>query len=97
MDVKPSNTLKSLHFIYSLLQNQQKNVGTLLGSHNTLTKTISKLCSGAGISGFKTNHSLRTTAATRRELVTEASLVFEATIELLLKKEALSDIVNRVH
>lgn len=27
--------------------------------HNTLTKTVSRLCKLAGISGFKTNHSLR--------------------------------------
>ena len=33
--------------------------------HNTLTKTIKRLCETAGIKGYFTNHSLRTTAATR--------------------------------
>ena len=33
--------------------------------HNTLTKMMTNLCSKAGISGFKTNHSLRATAASR--------------------------------
>ena len=33
--------------------------------HNTLHSTIARMCNAAGISGFKTNHSLRATAATR--------------------------------
>ena len=33
--------------------------------HNTLTKTVSRLCKVVGIPGFKTNHSLRAMAATR--------------------------------
>ncbi len=33
--------------------------------HNTLNKTVTRLCSAAGIEGFKTNHSLRATTATR--------------------------------
>lgn len=33
--------------------------------HNTLAKTVKRLCERAGISGFKTNHSLRVTSATR--------------------------------
>ena len=33
--------------------------------HNTLAKTVSRLCTSADISGFKTNHSLRVTTATR--------------------------------
>ena len=33
--------------------------------HNTLSKTVGRLCSAAGITGFKTNHSLRVTTATR--------------------------------
>ena len=33
--------------------------------HNTLSQTVSRLCRQAGISGFKTNHSLRVTTATR--------------------------------
>ena len=33
--------------------------------HNTLDKTVARMCSAAGIIGFKTNHSLRVTLATR--------------------------------
>ena len=33
--------------------------------HNMLSKMVSHLCSDAGILGFKTNHSLRVTSATR--------------------------------
>ena len=33
--------------------------------HNTLMNTVHRLCQEAGIEGFFTNHSLRTTAATR--------------------------------
>ncbi len=33
--------------------------------HNTLTKTIARLCASAGIEGFKTDHSQCTTTATR--------------------------------
>ena len=32
--------------------------------HNSLRKTVARLCKSAGITGFKTNHSLRATAAT---------------------------------
>ena len=33
--------------------------------HSTLAGTISRICKAAGITGYKTNHSLRATAATR--------------------------------
>ena len=33
--------------------------------HATLAKTISRICHAAGIKGYKTNHSLRATAASR--------------------------------
>ncbi len=33
--------------------------------HHTLSKTVARLCENAGIQGYKTNHSLRATAATR--------------------------------
>ena len=32
--------------------------------HNTLSKTVGRLCREAGITGYKTNHSLRVTTAT---------------------------------
>ena len=33
--------------------------------HNALEKTVKRMCSKAGMVGYYTNHSLRTTAATR--------------------------------
>ena len=33
--------------------------------HNPLGSTVKRLCESAGITGYKTNHSLRVTAATR--------------------------------
>ena len=33
--------------------------------HNTLAGTVSRICKKAGVSGYKTNHSLRVTSATR--------------------------------
>ena len=33
--------------------------------HNTLNSTVSRICKAAGITGYKTNHSLRATTATR--------------------------------
>ena len=39
--------------------------GTTPIGHNTLSKTVKRLCDAAGIGGFKTNHSLRVTSATR--------------------------------
>lgn len=33
--------------------------------HNTLAGTVARMCAAAGIKGYKTNHSLRATAATR--------------------------------
>ena len=75
--------------------------------HNTLTKTISRLCQAAGISGFKTNHSLRATAATRLyQHGVDEQLVMERTGHRSLEgvrnykrtsneqREALSDILN---
>ncbi len=48
--------------------------------HNTLSKTICRLCKTAGIEGFKTNHSLRATAATRLyELGVDEQMVMERT------------------
>ena len=32
--------------------------------HNTLAKTVAKVCQAGGVTGFKTNHSLRVTTAT---------------------------------
>ena len=38
---------------------------TVAIGHNTLDKTISRICKNAGIAGYKTNHSLRVSLATR--------------------------------
>ncbi len=74
--------------------------------HNTLTKTIARLCASAGIEGFKTNHSLRATTATRLyQSGVDEQLVMERTGHRSLEgvrnykrtssqqKEALSDIL----
>ena len=48
--------------------------------HNSITKTISRLCKSAGIGGYKTNHSLRATAATRLyESGVDKQMVMEVT------------------
>ena len=77
--------------------------------HNTLSKTISRLCAAAGISGFKTNHSLRASTATRLyDSGIDEQLVMEQTGHRSLPgvrsykrtsthhREALSDILNKV-
>ena len=33
--------------------------------HHTLANTVKRMCSSAGVDGYKTNHSLRVTTATR--------------------------------
>lgn len=79
----------------------------LLG-HYTLSKTVSRLCTAAGIQGFKTNHSLRATTATRLyQYGVDEQLVMERTGHRSLEgvrsykrtsdeqREALSDILNR--
>ena len=48
------------HFISTSVWYSKQPVG-----HNTLTNTVRRLCNEAGIEFFFTNHSLRTTAATR--------------------------------
>ena len=75
--------------------------------HHTLTTTIAHLCKEAGITGFKTNHSLRATTATRLyQLGVDEQLVMERTGHRNLdgvrhykrtsdkQQEALSDILN---
>ena len=75
--------------------------------HNTLTKTMARLCATAGIEGFKTNHSLRATTATRLyQSGVDEQLVMERTGHRSLEgvrsykrssdeqREALSDILN---
>lgn len=48
-------------FYFTSLKNKQKMNSKVLIDHNTLSKTVSHLCSNAGITGFKTNHSPRVT------------------------------------
>ena len=50
--------------------------------HNTLSGTVGRICKAAGISGFKTNHSLRVTSATR---------LFQSGIDETLDTEALME------
>ena len=76
--------------------------------HNTLAKTVSRMCSSAGIEGYKTNHSLRATSTSRlyhsgvdEQLVmertghksTDGVRSYKRTSES--QREALSDILNR--
>ena len=76
--------------------------------HNTIAKTISRLCANAGITGYKTNHSLRATAATRLyQSAVDEQLIMERTGHRSLEgvrsykrtsdeqREYLSDILNR--
>ena len=75
--------------------------------HYTLSKTVARLCQEAGISGYKTNHSLRATTATRLyQSGVDEQLVMERTGHRSLEgvrnykrtsdmqREALSDILN---
>ncbi len=54
-------------FTWHRLESWKANTGTrsVPVGHNTLQLTVPRLCSSAGIEGYKTNHSLRVTAATR--------------------------------
>ena len=48
--------------------------------HDTLDKTVARMCSLGGIGGYRTNHSLRTTAATRLyQAGVDGQLVMEKT------------------
>ena len=75
--------------------------------HNTLEQTVARLCSAAGIQGFRTNHSLRATAATRLyQAGVDEQLIMETTGHRSLEgvrsykrtsenqKEVLSDVLN---
>ena len=76
--------------------------------HNTLAKTVSRMCSSAGIPGYKTNHSLRATSTSRLyHSGIDEQLVMERTGHRSIdgvrsykrtsedQREALSDILNR--
>ena len=75
--------------------------------HNLLQGTVARLCSEAGISGFRTNHSLRATTATRLyQTNVDEQLIMERTGHRSLEgvqeykrtsdnqKEQLSDLLN---
>ena len=76
--------------------------------HNSLSGTVARLCKLGGISGYKTNHSLRATATTRLyQSGVDEQMVMELTGHRSLEgvrsykrtsntqREALSDILNR--
>ena len=76
--------------------------------HTTLSKTISRICKRAGISGYKTNHSLRATSTTRLyQSGVDEQLVMERTGHRSIEgvrsykrtsdsqREVLSNILNR--
>ena len=48
--------------------------------YNKLASTVKRLCEQAGISGYRTNHSLRATAATRMyDMEIDEQLICEKT------------------
>ena len=61
-----------------------------------LATTVKRLCRKAGISGYKTNHSLRVTAATRlfREGLDE-QLIITDHVDLLMQLECIKDHVQK--
>ena len=76
--------------------------------HNPLGKTLARLCTSAGIQGFKTNHSLRATATSRLyQSGVDEQLVMERTGHRSVEgvrsykrtsekqRQALSDILNQ--
>ena len=66
MSYQPS-VAKSNAFYLTPLKKPKGNVwyGKTPIGHNTLNTTVSRICKAAVITGFKTNHSLRVTTATR--------------------------------
>ena len=64
---RPANPIKDNAFYLTPIKNPKTNVWYTIVpvGHNTLSTTMQRLCSQAGISGYITNHSLRVTAATR--------------------------------
>ena len=57
----------NLSFYLTPLKKPKTNVwySSVPVGHNTLAKTVCRICAAAGIEGFKTNHSLRVITATR--------------------------------
>ena len=62
-----SSQRKTSAFYLTPIRNPRTSVwySTTPVGHNTLNQTVKQLCKQAGIPGFKTNHSLRVTSATR--------------------------------
>ena len=77
----PPNPKRNAFYLKPL----KKHVGTVWFSreplgHNTLTKAVSSMCKAAGIKGFRSNHSLRATSATRLYAAgTDEQLIMERT------------------
>ena len=99
-------TVQQMPFTCSFHAIQHQHVGSLLGQYS-LGRTISRICKEAGIGGYKTNHSLRATAATRLyQSGVDEQLVMERTGHRSLEGvrsykrtsdtqcQALSDILN---
>lgn len=64
---RPTGDIKDDAFYLTPIRNPKTNVWytcTPVG-HNTLTNTMKRICGQAGVTGYKTNHSLRVTTATR--------------------------------
>ena len=95
------------------LKPQKKPKGTIWYSkeplgHNTLNQAVASMCKAAGIPGFRTNHTLRATSATRLYAAgTDEQLIMERTGHWsvdgvrsykrtsALQQQAVSDILSR--
>ena len=96
-----------LRYTEDILKNHPGGLRGPLG-HTKLSQTVARLCSSAGIPGFKTNHSLRATTTSRLyHAGVDEQLVMERTGHRSVEgvrsckrtsdaqREALSDILNR--
>ncbi len=63
----PTNGRKTNAFYLTSIRKPKSSTwySTTAAGHNTLAQTVKHLCKEAGIEGFKTNHSLRVSNATR--------------------------------
>ena len=63
----PQSERKTNAFYLTPLKKPKSEIwfSTVSVGHNTLSNTVQHICQAAGVNGFKTNHSLRVTTATR--------------------------------
>ena len=108
MQHRPTN-LDVVAFYLTPLKKPQGMVwySHILVGHNTLSSTVKRICAAGGVGGYKTNHSLRVTLATRLfQNGAEEQLIMGVTghrstegVRLYKRvsseqREALSDVLN---